>query len=455
MDPKSKDVFENALIECGFVFFKANIWSDYSDVTNWLGMDVETGVLFHVHLHYRVLTGLKSAKEQDLPWVELILNSRIKDEKYGIPIAPPALEVQILLAREIAKISFLSFYLSKLSGKHPIKHDIIEEMKFLLSQSRAADVDYWGRQLWGGKAWLLFHNYLMNGSWYTSQGVSYISKILEPILSQWRNTSKIKACFMRFYGVFVSRGLALLHRFIPETSIKMTLKSRGLMVVFVGSDGAGKSTITHNLRQWIRWKIDAHVVYFGSKGFFYRFFQSKFRKTVHHFLHKKSLNKKKKKVVTRFFNGSFLHGAKSAYVANLRYRNMCRANRLMCRGQIVFADRFPQFEVHGTYDGFSGIDYHSAPILSKPFYLYENWVEKRLSLIKPDLIVRMIVTLEKAIERKPDHDLVMLAEKISLTRTLKFNGINSCEIDCTQPLEKVLLDAKVHMWSSISKINKC
>ncbi|MCV4821040.1 hypothetical protein OFM15_33690, partial [Escherichia coli] len=39
---------------------------------------------------------------------------------------------------------------------------------------------------------------------------------------------------------------------------------QGLVIAFVGSDGAGKSTVTREIRKWLRYKLDVHGYYMGS-----------------------------------------------------------------------------------------------------------------------------------------------------------------------------------------------
>ena len=53
-------------------------------------------------------------------------------------------------------------------------------------------------------------------------------------------------------------------RFRPATVTGKRVAGRGLVVAFIGSDGSGKSTLTREMRAWLRYKLDVHGYYMGS-----------------------------------------------------------------------------------------------------------------------------------------------------------------------------------------------
>jgi thymidylate kinase len=72
----------------------------------------------------------------------------------------------------------------------------------------------------------------------------------------------------------------------------------------------------------------------------------------------------------------------------------------------------------------------------------EFWLYKKMTSVRPDVVLRLNVDLETAFARKPDHRYEALAKKIAIVPTLSFNGAPIIDIDSTQPLEQVLEQAR-------------
>jgi thymidylate kinase len=126
-----------------------------------------------------------------------------------------------------------------------------------------------------------------------------------------------------------------------------------------------------------------------------------------------------------------------------------KALRLSQNGTIVLADRYPQAEAKGTYDGPSRLDIEGLGMLGRLLQSYEHSVYKKLMSTQPDLVIKLIAPVEVALERKPDHDPDSIAAKVELTRNIKFGGAPIVEIDAAKPLNEVLLEVRRHVWSVI------
>src|SRR5688572_32557978 len=55
----------------------------YPGVESFVGMDYDTGVLLHFHLHYQLTVGERHLKSYHLPWEDLVLSTRVLDEASG------------------------------------------------------------------------------------------------------------------------------------------------------------------------------------------------------------------------------------------------------------------------------------------------------------------------------------------------------------------------------------
>ena len=122
----------------------------------------------------------------------------------------------------------------------------------------------------------------------------------------------------------------------------------------------------------------------------------------------------------------------------LRRRRFRRMLALREAGVTVITDRYPQIEVPGFYDGpgLSAARAGSASVArlaARERQMYGWMVGHR-----PTLVIRLNVDLATAIARKPDHDPVLLASKVSVTPQLRFGGAPIVDLDARDPYAQVL-----------------
>jgi hypothetical protein len=59
----------------------------------------------------------------------------------------------------------------------------------------------------------------------------------------------------------------------------------------------------------------------------------------------------------------------------------------------------------------------------------------------PALVIRLNIDADTAHQRKPDHKLGILQDKVAILPTLHFNGANILDLDGRDPYEQVLKTA--------------
>ena len=131
-----------------------------------------------------------------------------------------------------------------------------------------------------------------------------------------------------------------------------------------------------------------------------------------------------------------------------RFRRMMTARR---EGLIIVADRYPQTELPGAYDGPSlSVGTAGNPIV--------RWLARReeaayesMTRTRPDLVLRLNVDLDTACARKPDHRRELLRDKVAATPLLKFNGAPIIDIDSTRPLAEVLAAARLAVANTMAE----
>ena len=128
-----------------------------------------------------------------------------------------------------------------------------------------------------------------------------------------------------------------------------------------------------------------------------------------------------------------------------------KAWRARNRGLIVVTDRYPQAQIPGFNDG---------PLLrarvKDPGRLLRHaaTVEERAYLLAerqpPDLVVRLRVTPEVAVARKPDMTGAEIARRDAAIGSMSWGkGTRVVDVDASQPLEDVIREALVAIWGEI------
>ena len=119
----------------------------------------------------------------------------------------------------------------------------------------------------------------------------------------------------------------------------------------------------------------------------------------------------------------------------LRFRRMLKLRR---RGNIILADRYPQTEIHSAYDGLVlPAEATASPLVNRLAGL-EKSAFRWMTGCRPDLVIKLNVSLDVACARKPDHRRTSLANKIAITPQLNFNCSQVANIDADLPLDEVL-----------------
>lgn len=193
------------------------------------------------------------------------------------------------------------------------------------------------------------------------------------------------------------------------------------IISFIGCDGSGKSTLSHDVAQTLNKNRKTEIFYLGlGSGELGR--RIKKWPIVGKYIERTLSNKAKKTrssteripgLVTAFV--VFLFSCKRF----LEFKKMYAAHK---NGIQVVTDRYPQNEIIGYCDG-PGLspDRTNNPII-KWIARIEHQLYQKMASVHPSIIIFLDVDLKTAIERKPDHDFALLDKKISYTRSLLFNG---------------------------------
>jgi thymidylate kinase len=119
------------------------------------------------------------------------------------------------------------------------------------------------------------------------------------------------------------------------------------------------------------------------------------------------------------------------------------------RGSILITDRYPQNQFVGIYDGPRVARKNAESGLRKFFSKLEEQKYQEISKISPDIVFKLHVPLNVALQRKPDHNAENIQRKAEITNELEFAESKVIDIDASKPVADVLNSVKKNVWESI------
>jgi hypothetical protein len=230
----------------------------------------------------------------------------------------------------------------------------------------------------------------------------------------------------------------------------------GLCVAFVGSDGAGKSTVVQAVTDWLGAHLRVARVYLGSgQG------SSSLLRWPLLLAHRLTASRTPKA-------GSTKDGASGAaptrrglrerfrplwaLVLALEKRSKLRAVfRARQRGAIVICDRWPQNEILGFNDGpLLGAWQQSPSRWRRALARWERVPYRWAELHPPDLVVKLVASEAVALHRKPDMTRAEVARRIAAVRALRFGcAPRTLVVDADAPLADVLRIVESAIWEEL------
>lgn len=460
-----KEAGEKILKDLDFLQCKSQFGSRYPLVDDWVGFDVETGALIHVHLHYGLVTGHKSMKEYALLWTDMAFKTRILNEEYGVYTMEPNLEMVTLYTRIGLKADFKSLARCR-KGTFKFPKDVQREIDWLKERIDFVKVRQLLDTFYGDRAETVYK--IMQKEKIDADDYLKLRKTTE---SNFRKNRRIK-CFVRlrevlFYN-YQKWGKRLIGR-INKSIItkKVPFSGIGTTIAFIGQDGCGKSTVTVEIQKWLNWKIEAKRFYLGSGEHYnglYKRILSKGAKMKHH--GEKSQidtmkqvnsipNPSKRKKNLKNFIVALLIANKHLTVARRAYKEVLQAEKYRHKGGIPLFDRFPQTQFEGIYDGpkivayarETGLDFQLIKLMAKREKSYIDNIQQ----FQPGIVFKLLLPPEESIRRKPFERLEAVARKHEITKKLEFNSSVVHVVDATQDYQQELLFIKKEIWKAISR----
>jgi len=441
--------------ETNFKRFVVRPGRGYPGIEDYVGFDSSTGTLTHLHVHYQLTLGEKFLKGHRLPWEELFLSTRVLNDQYGIYVADPHLELLVLIVRAVMKLRMRDGLLEAW-GRSYFDGGMLRELRWLVERTDPRRVHAVASGLVGDRAAGLLPA-MLAGRRPTVRQLRAFGRNADPPLSAHRLYGPADAV-----GQMTVREWRIIWWKIRNwylgtpTKSTRTLPQGGLFVAILGLDGAGKSTLTEEIAQWLSREVAVITTYGGSgKG-------------------SASLPRRLMQMIAawrrRLWNAptsgstptarEALDPSRPPSLARLvwllaltreRRRRAATTRRAKALGMVVVSDRLPQSQFPTWNDGprleawlrdGSAIRRFSAR--------REAAVFKLVDLVPPDLVIKLHVTPRVASQRKPETPQQQLLNGARMVQGLRFpSGTRVMDLDAEQPLSDVILQAKRAVWECL------
>ncbi len=213
------------------------------------------------------------------------------------------------------------------------------------------------------------------------------------------------------------------------------------VIALTGCDGAGKSTLSEDLRRNLAGEYQVEWLYLGqSSGNIARWITGLplIGPAVGRYLVNKANrahSEKSRKADTATTLVIYILSHWRAH----KFRRMLRRTR---RGAVIITDRYPQAELPGFY--FDGPGLGAVEVdgwLGRKLLASEQRLYEWMASYVPALVIRLNIDADTAHLRKPDHKLSMLRDKVELIPQLHFNGATILDLDGCAPYDQVLDEA--------------
>jgi hypothetical protein len=431
--------------------------ADYPAMQHHVGLDRESGRLFHLHVHFQLVLGQRYVKNHRLP-VERALLERTRT-LYDVPVPVGELELAVLVVRALLKYRARDAVKDVLRIRAPgIPADTLAEIEWLRGGDHVEAI----RSGLDAVATVvpidLVCSFLDVVASDPRSGLDLLRlrARLRRDLRDLRRRSRLRAGATYARALWRRRRRLLLGRDEP----RMTLPQGGTTVALIGADGSGKSTVAGEIARWLGWKLDARAHYLGSKapspptGWLYLGFRALRRG---HRATSRRLGECSPVARPIAELRDLVLALHYLSVGRDRRRHHARARRDVGAGRIVVFDRYPlaclsDRSEHRLLDGpqiasVLGPGGRSTRALAV--------VEDRLyrCFRPPDHLVLLDVDPLVAARRKPDHSLDVIRAKrraaAELAGLAEAAGVRVTRIDANQCLDRVLLEVKARLWDAL------
>jgi thymidylate kinase len=451
VDRKDAQQFESVLAAIGFKRVVEPLQGPSPSVLHFYGLENATGMLIHLHVYYRIITGESLLKNYSLPLEELLLqNPRLVD---GMPLPQVPAELMLFVIRAMAKHTSLLEYLL-LRRRNRVGYVALrEELAALLEDDSAARCSK-----------------LLAG-WLPSVESTLFCECIDALRKDAPFTRRLWLAirlhgqlktYDRFSSVsaMVQRTMLFLKRITRQlrgAGKSKRFTSGGALIAFVGPEATGKSTLVQETACWLGKVFDVSTAHLGKPPSTWLTFLPNLALPL---LRKAAPQHRMSRVesdprVQDVGRVSLLYALRSVLLAWDRRVLAVKVRRRATQGGIVICDRYPSIMVSAMDSARLRIPADAGGWGKLLGYLarLENHIYRQIP--PPDVVIRLTVPVEVAIERNKERqkkgkeaDAYVLRRHTTGVVPV-FPTARTIELDSHQPRSQTISSVRQIVWDML------
>lgn len=438
-DSDQANLVEKLILDLGFERFNTVNLRSYPGIHDYICLD-ESGKWVHLHLHYVLNLGDRWVKAYRFPIEKEILSRALYIEEYNTYIVNPYDELILLCLR------------MSLKYRSPFNHKgIWDELLFLKDKCKIVNSAYEDFLQYFKNIGLILE-YILSNEKINKRKLNNLSHSIASELGIFRRFGLLRFKYLSLKRKLYRYYIEFRRRKISNFSQgRRTIPTGGRIIAIVGIDGSGKTSTLSYIEKLFAIQMNVCRVFLGngkSGASWYRRFlfsiygtKAKFKDNLSS---TDSIIQKKQKV--KWYYALWILICLFDKEKNLKLAIKAKSN-----GSLVISDRWPQGEVVGTFDG-------PRINVDNPKSRIVKYVKRReqkflllASLIKPDLIIRLRISPETSLIRKPGELTLVEAQRNSkLLNDIKWGNTKLIDIDADKSAEKVNKAVRNAIWSQIT-----
>lgn len=442
-------------LDCGFVELKSSHFRGYPSVRDFVQYDAELHRWVHLHFHTQLECGDRWVKAYHLPIEDLVLKNRVKHKEYNLWNIAPDYELLILIFRMNAK--FKKNWLMDKKIQEEIKY--IQSVANLYPSSIHEDLQHYLSK----EGFALFDSLFAGNQEFSKLKIREFRREFKvrPFLRMSRSRFFFLSKLRYTYRVYteVNRRYFKVYK-----SGRRTMLTGGLIFAFIGIDGSGKSSGIKRVEKFFAFHSNVQRNFLGS-GKSGASLPRKLIMNVFGFKAKFKGHKELKKQAVQEPSKTSKKASKSLKKPPIYYliwnwmctvdraRQINRIRRGLANGKLVFVDRWLQDNLEKGVDGPRLSAYLNYGGLTEKIARKEHQVYQEIKTIPLHKIIKLNITPDKSVERKPGELTYEMAEEAieNLNKIQWPEQTQIANIDATQNIEKVTAEISKAIWSSMQE----